>query len=735
MSGQADRCVAGRLVATALVTAGLLVTATGTGAQSTPQPATDEAPVLKPPPQPSLNFYGSPGLIDMPSGEMLPDGQFTAGISRFGGQTRYNLTFQATPWMSASFRYNGIQDLNQFGFSTYYDRSFDVRFRLLEENGYRPGVTLGLQDFAGTGLYSAEYIVATKSFETAPFGRSRNPGKLKVTAGLGWGRLGSNGAIGGTGSRPVFDGNSSSGGELSYDQWFRGPVAPFGGIEWQANDRLGLKLEYSSDAYVLETETSSVFERKSSLNFGVEYQATPRTRIGAYYLYGSEFGVNLQFQLNPKYPPTLMGIPAPQPVAQRPSRASDPGAWETGWAARPDAGVMLRDRLEPLLRADGLLFESLTVDSGTAELRYRNIRYLTQAVTVGRAARALARVMPASVETFRLVPVAEGMGLSAVTLRRSDLEALEFDGDATDALRAVTGIGEIGPLPAGSVGAGPLYPEFNWYLSPYFSPAYFDPEQPLRMDVGLDLGAIYRPAPGWRVAGVLRQKLAGNVDEGRVSPSQLPPVRTDQALYAQFSTTINNLYGARYWRPGPDLYARTTVGYFESAYGGMSTELLWKPVSSPLALGVEANYALKRDYDQLFGFQDYRVFTGHASAYMDFRNGFLGQIDVGRYLAGDVGVTFGIDRVFNNGWSVGGFFTMTNASSEEFGEGSFDKGIRFNIPVGWFLGKPSQRSIGTTIRPIQRDGGARVHVPGRLYQLVRGGHRKALDDQWPEVWE
>ena len=147
---------------------------------------------------PSLNFYGNPGLIDMPTAEALPDGQFTTAISNFAGQTRFTLTFQALPWMSASFRYAGIQDLNQYGFSTYYDRGFDVRFRLFRESTYRPELTLGLQDFAGTGISSAEYIVATKNFESLQLGSTRLPGRLKLTAGLGWGRLGSYGSIGST---------------------------------------------------------------------------------------------------------------------------------------------------------------------------------------------------------------------------------------------------------------------------------------------------------------------------------------------------------------------------------------------------------------------------------------------------------------------------------------------------------------------------------------------------------
>lgn len=725
-------------LAGAVLGGGLLV---GAGLAQNASPAGDAVlttltePTLTPLPPPSLNFYGSSGIMDMPSAEMLPDGQFTTGISSFGGQTRFNLTFQATPWMSATFRYNQIRNWNLGGFATYYDRSFDVRFRLLRERRYFPEVTLGLQDFVGTGVYAAEYIVATKTFATPGWGaRAGQSGTLKLTGGLGWGRLGSYGSIGGSGDRPSFN-PGDTGGEVSYDQWFRGPFAPFAGVEWRPNDKLGLKLEYSSDDYVTETQTTSVFEKKSPFNFGVEYQASARTRLGVYYMYGSELGVNLQVQLNPKQPPTLMRVPAPQPVGQRPTRSANPGAWSTEWTQSQTAQLQLRDILDPILREDGLLLESLTLTSNTAELRFRNLQYMSFANAVGRAARAMSRVMPASVETFRIVPLSGGMALSATTIRRSDLEALEFDGNATDALLAVTAFSDPPALAESAIPAADLYPEFSWSLSPYFSPAYFDPDQPFRLDFGLDLRGTWRPASGWIISGNIRQRLAGNVKDGRSSNSVLPHVRTDQVEYAQFDTTLNSLFVAKQWRPGQDLYARATAGYLESMYGGVSTELLWKPVSSPLALGVEANYVYQRDFDQRLGFQDYNVFTGHASAYYEFGGGYLGQVAVGQYLAGDVGATLSLDRTFDNGWSVGAFATKTNVSAEEFGEGSFDKGIRFRMPIGWFLGKPSRQAFGTAIRPIQRDGGQMVHVPGRLYGQVRTAHRRALSDQWARVWE
>jgi hypothetical protein len=170
-------------------------------------------------------------------------------------------------------------------------------------------------------------------------------------------------------------------------------------------------------------------------------------------------------------------------------------------------------------------------------------------------------------------------------------------------------------------------------------------------------------------------------------------------------------------------------------YGGVSSELLWKPQNSRLALGAEVNWTKQRAFDDMFGFRDYDVATGHLSAYYQFDGGFMGQIDVGRYLAGDTGATVTLAREFDNGWKIGAFATLTNVSSEDFGEGSFDKGISLTIPIDWITGKPERRAINTTIRPVQRDGGARLAVPGRLYETVRGQQASALDASWGRFWK
>ncbi|MGQ0564095.1 MAG: YjbH domain-containing protein [Gemmobacter sp.] len=698
----------------------------------------------------SLNLYGATGLIDMPSGEAQPDGQLSISTGVFGPVSRTTLSFQVTPRLSASFRFLGVRDWNTLfcppdcngtnAFDTYYDRSFDLRYQVLQEGRYRPAVTIGLQDFAGTGLLSGEYIVATKNVA---------PG-VKVTAGLGWGRLGSYGDIGSPfGDRPPID--IGFGGNFNTDQWFRGPAAPFGGIEWQVNDRLALKAEYSSDAYTEEADLRGAFERKSPFNFGVEYQAAEGLRLGAYSMYGTEIGLVAHLTLNPsRFPGGGPSEGAPLPV-----RVRGAAGWSTGTVTDGGSAARASAELASLLKEDGIRVEGFSADASVAELRIRNTSVPAGPQAIGRAARAMTRVLPPSVEIFRIVPVVNGMALSAVTVRRSDLEALEFATDGADAIRSVAQISSIGPRQANPLRDPTLYPAFSWSIAPYNRVRFFDQNDPLKLDVGLRGTARWELLPGLTLQGAVTQKIAGNLDDRPPLPPRagLQPVRSAIYFYDRDGETALETL-ALHWngKLGNDLYGRVSVGYLERMFGGVSTEVLWKPVNSRLALGAEVNYVGQRSPSQDLGFDlpaemyetdagpqtgpdSYRVATGHVSAYYQLDNGFHVQLDVGRYLAGDVGATLSIDREFANGWRIGAFATKTNVSAEEFGSGSFDKGIRVEIPFAWVLGKPTRRTSTTVIRPFGRDGGARLEVEGRLYEQVRDYHTPQLDRQWGRFWK
>ncbi|MHC0052486.1 YjbH domain-containing protein [Actibacterium sp. D379-3] len=673
-----------------------------------------------------LNTYGMPGLLDMPSALTMPDAELATTIAAIDGLTRSTLAFQITPRLTGAFRYTILEDYGATG-KSLYDRSFDLHYRFLNEGTWRPAMAVGLRDLAGTSVYSAEYLVATKHLTP----------RLAFSGGFGWGRLGSFGSFdnplgaldGSFDTRPA---SKDEGGQPNVDQWFHGPAALFAGAQWQATDKLALKLEYSSDAYERE-EGRGLIDRESPFNFGLSYGWLPGVTLGAQYLHGSELGLTVNFTLNPRKSP-LGGdhSPAPFPVVVR-SGAAD--SWDGAILEDPAQRAALADLLAQALAAEGLVLERLELSPDHARLRLRNTRFDNPPQALGRTARILTAILPPSVERFEIEPSVEGMGVARVTLMRSDIERLEYAPDGIAQSWAAAQIGPAGAAPEMVV--EPL-PRFSWGLGPYLATSFFDPDDPLRADAGVELQAQYHLTHNLSLSGAVRAKVIGNRDDAtRVSDSVLPHVRSDANLYARNGKTgVEYLTLDHFSHPARDLYARLSLGYLEEMYGGVSGEVLWKPVESRLALGLEMNYVQQRDTDKLFGFDeyDYDVVTGHASAYYDLTNGFEVQVDAGRYLAGDWGATLSLDRTFDNGWKVGAFATLTDVSSEDFGEGSFDKGLRLTIPQSWFMGQPSQRRDTAVIRPLQRDGGARLNVRNRLYEQVRDYHAPELDDQWGRFW-
>ena len=686
----------------------------------------------------SVNSYGVPGLIDLPSAQMQPDAELTTSLTLLSnGSGRVQLAFQLTPRFQALFRYATVPDFlfTSDGFVRTYDRSFDVRYQLLTETARRPAVTVGVQDLAGTGIYSAEYIVATKSFGD----------RLTVSGGIGWGRLGTRNGF----SNPLgalsdrFDTRPETiigrGGNVSTNQFFRGDAALFGGVEYAFNDRLTFKAEYSSDAYE-EEELRGVLTPSTPFNFGLDYQLTPGLRLGGYVLQGEEVGLTLHFTANPKRSPLGSGIdPAARPVTLRPDFRENPDAYNTVWTQVPAIPDAVRTGLDTLLDEEGLDLVATKVEAERVEIHFRNQRYQTQAQAVGRVARAATAILPASVETFVLVPLNDrGLAGSAVVLRRSDIEALENSPNGADEILAVAGVVDAKTLGrAGLVVQPDAFPRFKWGIGPAVGFSTFDPDNPLRVDLGVAVSASYEPVQGVLFEGAVRQSIIGNRDEStRESNSVLPRVRSETNLFEREADgpTIPYLTANYLFRPAPDLYGRVSAGLLEQQFGGVSGELLWKRTGSPLAIGVEVNKVRQREFDQQFGFRDLEATTAFVSGYWNHGGGFHSQLDVGQYLAGDRGATYELAREFANGWRVSAYATKTNVSAEEFGEGSFDKGLRLTIPFNWLSGTQTRASSTLLIQPILRDGGARLRLRNRLYPAVRDQSAPLLTDRWDRFW-
>lgn len=667
-----------------------------------------------------IGLYGTPGLIDMPTAGILDDGYIALSYAQFGATSRNTLTFQITPHFYGAFRYAVIEQFDLDG-QTRYDRSFDVHYQVFNESVFTPAVSIGLRDLGGTGIYSGEYVVATKSF-----------GALTGTVGLGWGRLGARNSISnplsifndGFDTRPVAS-NVGATGEFDIGSWFRGDAALFGGLSYAINDRTTVMLEYSSDTYEPETRTGSHPSQKSPYNFGISHEFSSGVTLAGYSMYGTDVGFMVGYQLNPAEPSVVGGRdPVAPPLAPRDIVASR--SWNVAVS-----GPQLEQALIQGFVAQGLIFSAYKVVGKTATVTIENQRWSAEAQALGRAARVLANTLPNNIETFVIVFESNGVALSSVTLQRADLYDLEFALEGDWNIRARSNLGD-GYRVAPTQQVEGAYPLFEFGVGPYLDIALFDPDSPVRYDLGVQVVASYEPTPGMILSGTLRYPFLSTIDDAtRSSNSTIRRVRSEAFEYArQSELELNHLTLEYFYRPAPDMFGRITAGYLENMYGGVSAEMLWAPLDSRLALGGEINYAAQRDFDMLFGFQDYSVATGHASAYYDFGRGYGGKLDVGRYLGGDIGATVTLARRFDSGFQVGAFATVTNVSAADFGEGSFDKGIFFDAPLSFFTGVASREQVQRIIRPVERDGGARLQVRNRLYDMTRDYRTGDLSHNW-----
>ena len=130
--------------------------------------------------------FGGLGLIKIPTARMAGDGELRATISREDVADIYNITYQATPWLEATFRYSIFNPRN---FSYSSDLGLEIvvtklRLVFLRERAWLPEVAVGVRDILGTGVWEGEYAVASKEL-----------GSFDISVGMGWGRLAARGSI------------------------------------------------------------------------------------------------------------------------------------------------------------------------------------------------------------------------------------------------------------------------------------------------------------------------------------------------------------------------------------------------------------------------------------------------------------------------------------------------------------------------------------------------------------
>lgn len=652
----------------------------------------------------SSSDWGDIGLLQTATARMRPAGAYSMTYSRSQPYSRGNVFFQPFDWMEAGFRYTDVSNrlygpVDFSGTQSYKDKSIDIKFRLWPESAYVPQIAVGLRDIGGTGLFSGEYVVANK--RTSDFDWS---------LGLGWGYVGGRGNL----RNPLsvfgeaFDTRQAStgpGGQFSPKNYFRGPVAMFGGVQYQTPwERLIIKAEYEGNNYQNESQNNN--QRQSSpVNIGLVYRAANWADLTVGVQRGNTlmFSVSLHSQLNRLTQPKILD-PAPIPVAAaRPVNA-------------PDWSLTTRD-----------LEQQTFWRVGSVEQRDNEVRVVIDDATatywrsrVDRIAAVLHRDAPADVDRFSITYRNRGMEVAEhVVDREAWVSPRTQPVPPAEQREAI--IAQAPRDKPGTVIATSSRPAFEHGLDLHFDYAFGMPDVPFLYRLSVTESAKLRLRQDTWLQGTLSLGLHDNYDKFRLSfPSALPQVRT---LVREYVTTsrlnLPNLQLTHVGKFGTDHFYSVYAGYLESMFGGVGAEWLYRPFASRFAFGVDANAVRQRDFDQHFGFRDYTVQTGHATLYWD-----TGWEDVqvmlsaGRYLARDVGATLNVQRVFKNGVSMGAWATRTNVSADQFGEGSFDKGIFMRIPFDTIFPRSTGTAGNFVWRPILRDGGAMLGRAVQLYGLT-----------------
>lgn len=673
---------------------------------------------LPPPPRDNavtFNDWGTAGLLQTPSARMFGAGHVGVTVNRIEPYQRMTSLLQPLDWLEGAIRWSYVRNRpygpqSFSGNQDYLDKSVDAKVRLWRESAFVPELALGLRDLGGTGLFSGEYLVASK-----------RTGDFDWSLGMGWGYLGARGDLAnplaafGSNMNTRINSVAKTVGTLNDGGMFHGRTALFGGVQYQSPwQPLLFKLEYDGNDYRHEPQGNNQLQRHP-FNLGMVYRPNGGLELALNWERGAMlgFGVTLHDDLGKFYMPKLHD---PVAVAVRAAYPEQDAKWgevsalleqQTGWRV-------------------------LQIDQAGDELivRFEKAAAVYWHGYLDRIVAALHRHAPKEVQVFRIQSEEYGLKLHEfkVDRRRWLAQKTSF----IPAHRQQATISEqVRPEPAAPaatlVRAEPQ--TFSSNAGLYFKHDFGGPEG-LLYRLGIGVGADWHFLPGVWWSGGAALGLIDNYDRF-VYPdpvSSMPRVRTDVQRYVRNPVTLPVFQLTHAGRLGESQFYSVYGGMLESMYGGIGAEWLYRPWQSPLALGVDINSVRQRGFAQDFSFRSYRTVTGHASLYWD--TGFQGvnvTLQAGKYLAGDVGATLELARVFRNGVKMAAFATKTNVPAAVFGEGSFDKGVYVSIPLDALLTRSSKDSVYVDWHPLNRDGGARLDRAFPLYFMTEKQRGQLLD--------
>ena len=654
---------------------------------------------------PTQMVRGGVGLIQTPTARMRDEGMLSASYSDNDQYRFWTVNLQLFSWMEATARYTDVRtrlysNVDDFsGDQTLKDKGLDVKFRLLQEGYYLPDVSLGFRDIGGTGFFSSEFLAASKAF-----------GPFDVHMGIGWGYLGSHSDI----TNPFCKlkdsfcerpgGFSGRGGKIDYQEYFKGPVALFGGIEYQTPwQPLSLKLEYESNNY--EKDRAGPLKQDTRWNAGVVYR-WDNFDFTLNYQRGNTigFGVTYNFDMNESQPH----------IIEKPKRSLEK-------RTPPETldKVNRRKLYTDLYNQSRFALLDAKIDEDKATFYGMQLGYRDTEEGLERSGRIAASLLPDSIKEYNFIETNAGLPMvnnvidTEMFIGAARNEFLDKEIKDSFSRRKPSDEEMAAYTPSGTQG-------FYTGVDTFWIQTFGSPEEFYMYQIGLVLSGGYSFNTNWTFSSSARVTLLDNFDFNYLvdkEDSSVPRVRTRVREYVD-NTRVALDTAFLNWKDqaSDNWFVQGYGGYLETMYAGVGTEVLYRPVDSSWAFGVDVNYVKQRDPRSKTGLLDYEALTGYATVYWtpEFLPDARVSVSAGQFLAKDKGVNIDLAKRFDNGIVVGAFAAFTDVSAEEYGEGSFTKGFYISIPSDLIFPWPTKGRGNLPWVPIARDGGQMLQRPVKL---------------------
>ena len=662
---------------------------------------------------PSYSNYGTIGLIQNPTARLKEEGTLAFSWSHNEPYLRGSIIAYPFSWMEASYQYT---DINNYlyspssafsGSQSLKDKSFDAKFRVLKETNSLPQVAIGMRDLGGTGIFSAEYIVANK-FITQ---------NLDFSFGLGWGVMNRSAienpliAISDRFRERQLD--VGRGGKVSINQFFSGDAGLFLGFEYFIPKLKGLRLKAELDSTQWGKEGRIPVRSYSKVNLGVVYPYSDDLQFKLSYVRGKQLNFGFSYSLS-------LGDMNPRKMKKKPRPSIDNSSIVKNITAKSDDNLYKATLL--YMRRAGFNLQKANLDGADYDVVFADSQYRSPTMAAGRLIGLLDQIAPDQVTNFKVSAVNGGLGLYSASIDRESFARYKKLDSAAAASQSLKREGYNADQSEYEYQPTAKYPAIFTAISPDLQSQIGGPDGFYFGDFKLTLTAELLLNRNFSISSQLSQGIVNNLDKLKLpSDSIIPHVRTDIVDYMKESRdlSIKRLQFNYFKQIAEPLFIKFSGGILESMFNGIGFEMLYKRYDKNYGIGIEAWQVYQREYKQLFGIRDYKTVTGHLTYYYhEPTSNILFKIRGGKYLAKDSGVTFDFSRIFRSNLRIGAFFSLTDISEAEFGEGSFDKGFYFHVPVDLFSPRHFKRSFSWGLRPLTRDGAQAVIHSSPLWSVT-----------------